>query len=67
MSLAYGGWGTIDADADQDLSGTLLRKPFGKVDSSLVYCAGTCLRCQEALAGRQSEMQERRGKGSGWR
>lgn len=38
-----GGWGTADADADKGLSVTLIRQPFGKVDSSSVYCAGTCL------------------------
>lgn len=39
---AQGVWwmGTTDADADKGLSATLIGKPTGKVDSSLVYCAG---------------------------
>lgn len=43
LRLGRGGWGTTDADADKGLSVTLIRKPFGKVDSSLSYCAGTRL------------------------
>lgn len=32
--------GTTDGDADKGSSVTLIRKLTGKVDSSLVYCAG---------------------------